>query len=481
MNVRAAAWIIAGLLASAAGGALSVAESPSAFAQDPAPADPIAEARVLSEAAKEFERTAGDGDADNADRRTARKQAYDRLYKAIALMDGWLDKHPADEEKYEAFYCDLKSRIFWIKKMAAVDEFTEHGPGPGASPSPAPAPTPDKSKPTVEAPAPPTAAQALAEIEAYAGKHKGDVPGAYERYQEFLSKYPDPSTPEYAKAMAEVATLGTRLKDVYRLIHDDDPDSVKNVDGAQTEKLVGQLLEDLDKGSSPVKERAARFLGALGSGKAADPLMKTLKKEKSGPVYDACADALAKIGGRRVCERLAKSGKDEDLRPAVVDILMKILRRGGAEGRLAGEALGGYVANVDPERRGPIFESLAEAGPTGALGLARGIEHAPPEDMVKLIEKLPDAGDPRVVTYLAKFLVTNAPGDRAEFASASRKAITKIGKPGVRYLIPHLDDPAVSVWTAEMLQRITGQKLKDDKRKTWEAWFRKNRKALEGK
>jgi len=31
---------------------------------------------------------------------------------------------------------------------------------------------------------------------------------------------------------------------------------------------------------------------------------------------------------------------------------------------------------------------------------------------------------------------------------------------------------------AELLQRITGQKLKDNKRKTWEQWFRMNRKAV---
>jgi hypothetical protein len=162
-------------------------------------------------------------------------------------------------------------------------------------------------------------------------------------------------------------------------------------------------------------------------------------------------------------------------------VLSKILARGGAEGRVAGEALGGYVAFVPEEKRGPIFETLAAAGPVGALGVARGIEFAPPADTTKLIDKLPDAGDPRVVTYLAKFLITNAPGDRADFASSSRKAIEKIGKPGVRYLIPHLDNPAVAVWTAEMLHRITGQKLKDDKRKTWETWFRANRKAMEGK
>ena len=60
------------------------------------------------------------------------------------------------------------------------------------------------------------------------------------------------------------------------------------------------------------------------------------------------------------------------------------------------------------------------------------------------------------------------------------RAIEAIGKPGVRWLIPALDDKNCTVWTAEMLKQITGAKPRDDKRKTWEAWYRSNRKSLEG-
>ncbi|MHC4472041.1 MAG: hypothetical protein ACYS99_13870, partial [Planctomycetota bacterium] len=59
-------------------------------------------------------------------------------------------------------------------------------------------------------------------------------------------------------------------------------------------------------------------------------------------------------------------------------------------------------------------------------------------------------------------------------------AITEIGKPGVRYLIRALDDKRYAVWTAEMLKKITGVKLKNNKRRTWERWFRKHRKEYEG-
>jgi hypothetical protein len=174
-----------------------------------------------------------------------------------------------------------------------------------------------------------------------------------------------------------------------------------------------------------------------------------------------------------------KAGCDEHLAPTVVGILEKILARGGAEGRVAGESLGGFLGSVKEEERPPIFDALAAAGPAGALGVARGLPYAPPEKTSELIEKLPDAHDPRVVIYVAKLMIVNAPGIRSEHAKAARKAIEKIGTPAVRYLIPNLDDPTVAVWTAEELHRLTGQKLKDDKRKTWEQWFRMNRRSLE--
>jgi hypothetical protein len=486
--LRRTAWVAAVALALAGAAFAPPAVAPFvARADDAPPADPVAEATRLANEAKEYERVAGDADADPVERKAARKNARERLKKARDLLDAYLDGHPSESEKYDALYSDIQIRYYWVKKMSSVDEAAGDEPSNGAG-APPPAATPPAATPPApgtaqppKPPEPPTPAKALAEIEEYRARHKADVPGLYERYQDFLAKYPDPSAPEYATAMAQVAELSKRLKDVYRLVHDDDPDSIRNVDSAQTEKLLGQLLDDLDKGSPEVRERAAKFLGALGSGKAADPLVKAMRKEKSGPVFDACADSLARIGGRRVCEGLLKSGDDDQLAPKIVEILEKILARGGAEGRVAGEALGGFAGAVKPADRGPIFEALAAAGPAGALGLASGLEFSPPEQTAALIAKLADAGEPRVVTYLAPYLVAGAQGDRGVYAHAARDTIRKIGKPGVRYLIPHLDEPALSVWTAKLLQDITGQRLKDDKRKTWEAWFRMNRKALEGK
>ena len=95
------------------------------------------------------------------------------------------------------------------------------------------------------------------------------------------------------------------------------------------------------------------------------------------------------------------------------------------------------------------------------------------------IKHLGDVADPRTAGNLARFLVVNPTGARRKQHRAARAAIEKIGKPGVRYLIPVLDEERYMVWTAEMLRKITGVKLKNDKRRTWEKWYRKNRRKFE--
>ena len=129
--------------------------------------------------------------------------------------------------------------------------------------------------------------------------------------------------------------------------------------------------------------------------------------------------------------------------------------------------------------REAAIETLHGAGKAGALGLAMMLEHADEEAKADFITELGDMGEPRVARYLAQFLVVNVRGLRKDQAKAARKSIEKLGKPAVRYLIPALDDEAVAVWTAEMLKRLTGHKPRNDKRKTWQKWYLRNRRSLE--
>ncbi|MHC4471199.1 MAG: HEAT repeat domain-containing protein, partial [Planctomycetota bacterium] len=318
-----------------------------AMAQEEAPPeDPVGEAKKLKDEAREFFNTAGNTDLSFKERKAARKEAYVRLKKAMALLDGYLEDHPDEAESLEDLYSEIAMMLYWIRKEAGVGELEGPAkPAPKKEPEPEPTPVPTEPEP----PKGPTAEEALSEIEQYEKRFPGDVPGLHERYKDFLSEFPDTSTPEYAKAVERLEKLDQRLKDVYRLVRDDDPDSLEAVDDAKVLKLIKQLTLDLQKGSPPVRERAARFLGALGSGEAAPPLIDVLKKEERGdPVFEAAAESLAKIGGRRVCAKLLRVKPGSALGPTVVDILCMTVERGGVNARLAGEALADYAVDFDP-------------------------------------------------------------------------------------------------------------------------------------
>lgn len=477
--------------------------SPVAVAAD----DPVQEATDLADEAEKYFRLSGDTDSKPSERKKNRKEAYVRLKKARKLLDDHLDANPGETEDLDPLYVRIASMMYWVKKEAAIGELDGTGPvvkddprpkkssGPTAHPR-----TPDGGKkkppgaggdepgpddgavtePEPETPQGPTPAEDLALVKEYEQSHPGDVPGLHERYTEFLSTHPDPATPEYQQAVERLEVLGRQLKDVYRTIRDDDPDALEDVDDAQVGKLVNQLVSDLGSDEEEVQVRAARYLGGLGSSLAVPALIDVLRSDEGrGELHETAADSLARIGGRRVCQRLVKLRADAALEETVAGVLMKIVARGGAEGRIAGESLAEYVAERDPELRGTAVETLHEAGKAGALGLAMLLEHADTERKAEYIDHLGEMGEPRAAGHLAQFLVVNARGSRKDQAKAARRSIEKLGKPAVKYLIPALDDEDVAVWTAEMLKRITGHKPKNDKRKTWLRWYQRNRRKLE--
>jgi hypothetical protein len=149
--------------------------------------------------------------------------------------------------------------------------------------------------------------------------------------------------------------------------------------------------------------------------------------------------------------------------------------------RIGGETLVPFVKPRDETARGEVAEALMEAGKDGAVGLSLLVDLVPVEKKVGYIEALGKAGEPRVAGNLARFLTVNPQGARRRQHQAALESLRAIGKPGVRWLIPALDDPACQVWTAEVLRELTGARPKDDKRKTWEKWFRENRKSVEGR
>lgn len=515
------------LLVVVGGGLASVQPVPALAGPPAAPApadpDPVAEATRLRDEAKELFKQAGDTDAENSERSKARKECFKMLKQAKKALDDHLAANPSAAERIDPLYCDVASMMFWLKKEMTLEEIREvmggappapkppdGAPGPAGPPGPGgggiggagsrtpPSPppggtgggtgggpatgTPPAVPPTPEPPKGPSPADVLAEVERYAKDHPGDVPGVYEQYEAFLASFPDPSTDEYGRAVQALKALDDRMKDVYRLARDDDPDALRGGDEAEVRKRMKQLLDDLASTDEKVRVRAAKYLGLLGSPAAAQPLLDVLRAERSGAVADAAADALAEIGGKRVFDKLLQTcAKDKTLVPSTHRVCTKALAKGGPSGRVAGEALASLGPLSDESERAAALEALVAAGAPGAVGLARATATwAPDDEKTKYLEHLATLKDPRTAADLARFLVVNPSGRKREHASIARDAITSMGKGAVRHLIPALDDAAVQLWTAEMLRQITGTKLKDDKRKTWEAWFRKNRRSLEG-
>lgn len=463
-------------------------DAPPAGGAAPAePADPVGEAKKLNEEGQALFKQAGDTDATPEERKKCRKEAYAKLTKARDLLDTWCEKHPEDEDRLARLYSQIAKSLFWLRKEGGVGEFGGVKPKPTPPPTPGPAPGPEAGKPAPEAPPapgpavppPPSPAAVLAEIEAYAKAHPGDEPGLYERYSKFLVDFPDRTAPEYARASQRVEELGQSLKEAYRKARDDDPDALGNVDEGEAGKLVDQLVPDLKSEEPAVRARAARFLGGLGSGKAAPALLAALSTEKETQAFEAVKEALAKIGGRRTCESLVRQKQGTPLATVVVDVLVLMVKRGGVNARIAGEFLADYARGAGITAQAEAAETLFQAGKEGALGLSKIVELAPVEKKVGYLEHLGTVAEPRTAGHLAKFLVVNPQGARRAQHQAARESILKIGKPGVRFLIPVLDDKEHCTWTAEMLRQITGAKPKDDRRRTWEDWFRQNRRNLE--
>lgn len=436
---------------------------------------PVAAARRLRDEAKRHFKAAGDTEASSKERRQARKEAFTRLKRALKLLDAYLAEHPDQSEALDDLYVEIRTMYFWVRKEAAIGEF-----GPRRSKSDDSGTTKTSGDPDRTAAASPTAAEVFAAIQAYEREHPRDVPGLHERYAAFLEQFPDRTAPEYAQAFERVEALDQRLKNIFRTLRDENPDELDAGDERRTEKLVRELADELENPEQAVRVRAATFLGSLGSDTAASPLVIALKKsEHGGPTFEACADALAKIGGKRVNKRLLREKADSIHGVAVLEVLRRTVRRGGVNARLAGEALGTYVQAFNPATQKQVAAELYDAGRAGAVGLALVVDLAPTAKKVPYIEHLGKLKEPRAAEHLAAFLTVNPGGARKKMHRAARKAIQAIGKPGVRYLIRALEHEELRVWTGEMLRDLTGARPKDDKPRTWQKWFRKNRRELE--
>ena len=117
--MRRTALFLAGVLAVATASA-GAEFAPAIHA---ATAGELEQARALVDEARPWVKQADNPDNSNADRKKGRREAYKRLKEARKLYDAHLDANPAQMEELDAEYCECASMIYWIKKMASINEF----------------------------------------------------------------------------------------------------------------------------------------------------------------------------------------------------------------------------------------------------------------------------------------------------------------------------------------------------------------------
>ncbi len=455
-------------------------------------------AGLEAEGAKWFNE-AGKTDLPASERNEARKKAWVNLYRAKEILDAHWDAHPGDQDRIEDRMMNVGKMVFWIKKESPIGLLEGTGVGPkaagsvkrdwpatpppekpgaapgGEAPSPAPASAP------AAAPAPATPARTFdeeyAEADAWARKHRADLAGVMERFQALLAKYPDQTShPLYAKAVQRAGEGSKKMKDAYRKMRNDDPDSLKGGAPDDPKVLIG-LTRDLGSPDPSVRERAAKLLGDLGSGEASFSLGDRMRREKEAAPLKAMGDALAAIGGRKSIEQLHKF-RDDELAPRAFEWLLAIEGRNPVDRRLAVKEMGEFALSKDEAVAGKAVDRLVALGPDGASGLLHALKTPSTEIRLKIIPALGASKEPKAAAALSSFLLIGDIPGTVRCRDAARDAITALHKdPAVgEKVVPHLfaglRNAGTKMYTGDLLRKLTGQMFSASRPGDWQRWWK---------
>lgn len=460
---------------------------------------------------KKWFNTAGDTDLSTSDRNDARKKAWVNLYQALQILNKHWDDHPADQDRIEDRIMDVGKMVFWIKKESPMGLLETTGVGPrheersggtnsagqarqndwpdkppeqkpGAAPGD-PLPAGGSSKPpsggtaapatAPEAPKGPTIDQVFKEAEEYERRHRADTAGILERYQDVMSRFPDAANPTFLKAAQAAAKAQTSLKDAYRLLRDEDPDSLKDVDSAEIRRTLFVLGQDLGSADAAVRERAARLMGLVGSGEGVYPLVKTLTNETDENCRRAMADAIVAIGGGKAADQCGNLRKNDRTAALGFELLSRLSQKNPVDARMAVKEMGAFALLKDEELALRAVDTMVAMGKEGAYGLVEALGTRNVEVRVRIIGALGATGNPKVATPLSKFMLGGDNPNTIRCREEAMKAVKSLGEPCVPYLWAGLRDGTTKAYTALALRDITGQML-GSKMGPWQTWW--NRK-----
>ncbi len=459
----------------------------------------------LDEAQKEGEKwfdAAGNTDLPEGQRNEARKKALVNLKKVLDALNRHWDEHPEDQTRIEDRMCKVGQKMYWIKKESPLSVLEEAGlapkraapiqppppppsggggtppapPGSGGSGNPFDGPAPKTTGgEAAAAPAKKTLEQSFAEAEAYAKAHKADTAGIMERYQGVMAAHPEATGHAlFQKAVERAGQANAALKDVYRALRNEDPDSLRGAESDDVGRMVLVLKRDLGSQDAAVRERAARYLGLLGSREGIYPLVAAMKGEAEEQALRALGDAVVAIGGVKAAEHLGKLRDDKRLAGRALDLLTRMTSKNAVDRRLAIREVGGFAMAKDDAVASKAVDFLVGIGAEGAHGLVQALDTNRVEVRLKVIEALGATGNPKVAGPLANFLIFGADNNinTKRCKDAAYAAILSIGEPAVPYLFRGLRSATTKQWTGELLRKITGQMFSSSRPGDWVNWWK---------
>ncbi len=500
----AAAWLVAAAVPLWAGAA--------------AAADLPKDMDALVAEGKKWFQESGNTELGTAERNAARVKAWRNLWPARVALDGYEEEHPEDMDRADARYGEIRMMIYCLRKESPIGLLEGSGVGPGkgdeeedpepaplppagrTAPPPAPAPAPAKPDPVPGAPAPvppaPPAATApaspakgavppaatveslMAAAEEYERKHKFDLPGIQSRYLRVVAASPDLSSPVARKAGEKAGELESRLKDAYRLLRNEDPDSLKGMTNVRIKGMVLAVARDLPDPDPAVRERAARTIGLLANREGVHYLADALGKEAEAAPADAMVEALVRIGGLKAADALADLRDDARHAERALAALIRLSKLDPVDRRIAATRMARFVGAKDGELFDRMFRTLQGMGPDGVVGLAAALDHGTTYPrLLKVVDALGDTKVAGIARVLSRYFQQGrGPGDD-QVREAAIKAVKKMAKPEnvgeavVPQLFFAVKNLPTRAFTTQVLQDITYRKFTVKEWGSWSNWW----------
>ena len=490
--------LLAAALLAATTAIAPVGPVPAARGDDaPATLDLAEVERLSAEGSKWFD-VAGDFDLPSQKRQEARAQAYTLLKKAVGILDRWCDAHPQDVERLDERMVELHRKIFWLKKESPVP-LGESGGAPAAPPAPsappkpsappapkppapsppppsgpAPGPTPGSAPTPSPVPVQPAARDLFAEAADYQKTHPSDEPGSLERWLEALNASPDTDSERSREALAHVARLSEALKQYYRKVRNDDPDSLDpEKDPGRAATVAARLAQGLDAPDPAQRRAAAGRLADLGYTPGGYSLYEALRREKAPEVRRDLFLALVRLGGRKACENIAKFAKDKsaELQGDAVRSLAAIAQKDAVQARYAVLALADFVVEAKaPDAARAALTELSRLVPLGVPGLVKSAATKDAAIELDVLAALGASRSPLGTPVLCERLDSDAASSpRSE---AAQQALRDIGRPSIPALIKALEKKKSRRLAGVLLYDLSGGQTFGEDAKAWAEWWR---------